>query len=345
MNGPGIHYTLEQIPPGKAGTDATLRRMGELVTAGLHGQFCRLVCHRILASHGVPGTDQQQIARTLFKWVRRHVRYVRDPVGLETVQDPAVTIRLGSGDCDDSAVLLATLAQTAGLQVRFVVVGPSVNQAVHVYTQLLVGGRWLNADTTTPGDLGKPDPKLAAVTFYNTRGEQMSGIGEAMRATPLTPQAAYQVAYAAAKKQIRDNWRDGLINRQDIQGYVAAIDNGNSPLRGTFGDAAIRQAAIDVLEEKNARGEASPKGELSGMGDVGFFLGSVVKAVGKAVGWAAKAVTGGTGQVVIQPPVINIPKIETSVSPDSARAGVGAFLSNPIVLVGGVLALILLMRK
>lgn len=346
FDGGAIRYTLEQIPAGRAGTDATVRRMAELVNQALADQAVRMVALRILQTHQAPPGDQLQTAGTLYEWVKQQIRYVRDPVGLETVQSPEVTLQLRAGDCDDSTTLIAALATAVGLRVRFVTVGPHQDAMQHVYAQLLVNGAWLNADTTTPGTIGKPDPRMPAVRFYSVEGKRMSGLYAAATAAPITKEALWHVAYTAAKKMMRDNWRDGLVNRADLEGYVRVIDEGNSPLRGTFADSAMRQAALDVLQEKNDMGESAPKGEMAELGDMGFFLGSVVKFVAGAVGKAVSYVTGGSQpQIVVNPPAINIPSIQTQVTPETARAGVGAFLSNPIVLVGGALALILLMRK
>lgn len=337
-------YSLAAIPSGAAGTRATVRRMADLANQAVSQQLVRLVALRVLEQQQVSGRNPLATARALYTWVQRRIRYVKDPVGLETVQSPEVTLKLRAGDCDDSATLLVALATAVGLRSRFVVIGPHVDAMQHVYAQLQVNGQWLNADTTTPGDLGKPDPRMPAVNLFSVRGEPMH-LGAPQTMPPVPKEALYNVAYIAAKKKIRDNWRDGLINRADIQGYVTVIDQGNSPLRGTFADAAIRQAALDVLDEKNARGETAPKGEMSDLADMGFFLGSVVSFVGKAVSKAVQFVGGSQPKIVIQPPDINIPSIQTNIPPESARAGVGAFLQNPVVLVGGALALILLLRR
>lgn len=341
-----IHYRLESIPSGLAGTDATVKRMAQLVNQAVAAQWVRVLALQILGNAQFSPGEQLPLARALFEWVRSTVRYVRDPVGLETVQAPEVTLKLRAGDCDDSSTLLAALLTSVGLKSRWVTVGPDAHHAQHIYTQVFINGDWLNADTTTPGPLGKPNLQLPAVMHYSVRGERMNALGAPDIALSIPRETLWRVAYIAAKKKIRDNWRDGLINRADIEGYIQVIDQGNSPYRGTFADGAMRQAAVDVLAEKNLHGESAPKGEMAELGEVGFFLGSVVSFVGKAIGGAVKAVTGGQApQIIVNPPTINIPSISTQVSPDTARAGVGAFLTNPVVLVGGALALILLMRR
>jgi len=55
----------------------------------------------------------------ILNWVRLNVRYVRDPVQLERVQTPQVTMQQASGDCDDLACLIAAMATSVGHPSRF----------------------------------------------------------------------------------------------------------------------------------------------------------------------------------------------------------------------------------
>jgi hypothetical protein len=48
-------------------------------------------------------------------WVGANVKYVSDPRGLEYVASPLETLRVGAGDCDDFAVLIASLYESIGL--------------------------------------------------------------------------------------------------------------------------------------------------------------------------------------------------------------------------------------
>jgi transglutaminase-like putative cysteine protease len=56
----------------------------------------------------------------IFNWVRRHVRYVRDPILIEQVASPRATLQMRAGDCDDMAVLIAAMIGSVGGRTRFV---------------------------------------------------------------------------------------------------------------------------------------------------------------------------------------------------------------------------------
>ena len=56
----------------------------------------------------------------IFDHVKQHVQYVPDPVGVEYVAPPAETVECGGGDCDDQAVLVASLCEAVGFPTRIV---------------------------------------------------------------------------------------------------------------------------------------------------------------------------------------------------------------------------------
>jgi len=51
-------------------------------------------------------------------WVAKNINYVRDP-NFELVQRPEETLKLRAGDCDDVAVLLASMYEALGLKTKF----------------------------------------------------------------------------------------------------------------------------------------------------------------------------------------------------------------------------------
>lgn len=170
-------------------------------------------------------------------------------------------------------------------------------------------------------------------------------VGTGLKTVPVEKKVLEGWAYRGAITAMRHNWNAGLINRADVQGYLQTIDAGNAPGRGTFAEAPMRQAVVDFLAETKGRASGKPPG-TTGLEGLDGFLSSVWKGVKAVVGAGVKLVTGGSTQVTVTPPQIVVPKIETTVTPESARAGVGAFLRDPVVLIaGGALLLMLFMRR
>jgi transglutaminase-like putative cysteine protease len=61
------------------------------------------------------------------------------------------------GDCDDRAVLLQSLCEALGYRTRFALIrGPGRDDYSHVYSEVLVDGRWIPADPIMNGNQGRP---------------------------------------------------------------------------------------------------------------------------------------------------------------------------------------------
>ncbi len=100
-------------------------------------------------------------AKALYYFVRDNVNYVNDPLKFEFIKEPAYTLEVESGDCDDHAILLASLLRNVGFQTRFVFIPR------HVYIQVYLpealarykNGEWVNLDSTCKScDFGEIPP-------------------------------------------------------------------------------------------------------------------------------------------------------------------------------------------
>ena len=120
-----------EIPEGAAGTRETLKQMRRLVQLGKTNLALRDLTASIIAA--VPGKDFQGELQALLDFVRQAIRYTLDTNDIEVIQCPITTWRLGYGDCDDMAVLLATLCELAGHPAAFIAIGfGEIGQYSHV---------------------------------------------------------------------------------------------------------------------------------------------------------------------------------------------------------------------
>lgn len=344
-----MRHTLRQIPNGRAGTDATLKHIGDLISASQETPAVRLSALSILEKKNVNPKDQLRSISALFTWTKSQIRYVRDPIDVETIQAPEITLKLKAGDCDDHAALMASFAANLGIPARLVTVGHHHDQMSHIFAEALIGGKWIPLDTTINQPIGYRAP-LPISRIYDMRGRKVMSLGTATQIFPVAKSDLQYQMYLAAYNQMLLNWNRGLINRTDVAGYLRVMDEGNSPSRGTIAHNPMRKAITDFLARIDSSGAQSskPAGQLSGLEGMNGFLKSIWGAVKKVAGAVVKTVTGGgEKQIVINPPTINIPPgmINTNVGPDAAKAGVSELLSNPMVIGFAALAIILLMRK
>jgi hypothetical protein len=106
----------------------------------------------------------------LHAFVRDHVRYVRDVVGVETLQTPIQTLNVLAGDCDDKAMLFCALAGSIGFETRYAAIGVHGEPFSHVMAQALLenAGQYVNAETILtdpPVELGWEPPDATEVMY------------------------------------------------------------------------------------------------------------------------------------------------------------------------------------
>jgi transglutaminase-like putative cysteine protease len=98
--------------------ESTLQAMHYLAVQAQHDLQMRELAERIVG--GLWPNDYVSEYAALLNWVRRHIRYVRDPAIVEQVKTPRATLETRCGDCDDMAVLLSALVGHLGGQSRYV---------------------------------------------------------------------------------------------------------------------------------------------------------------------------------------------------------------------------------
>jgi hypothetical protein len=166
---------------------STLRQIA--LPAGRDPRIATLAV-QILRSSGVRPREHRRAAAALLAFVQDRIFYVNEPG--ERLQDPTYTLRVGYGDCDDMALLLAALCESLRLPWRFVISGRRGDRIVrwvegtpyqhanwsHIY--LAIGNRpfapthWWYAEPTLKKPLGwdvvraskggtAPLPELAGV--------------------------------------------------------------------------------------------------------------------------------------------------------------------------------------
>lgn len=148
--------TLRGLPPGDAGVAETLRIMQRLAREAVRApsQYARLKACEIYQRSGIGPRQYAQEVRALQTFVQNCIRYVRDPVNVELVQTPEVTLKLSTGDCDDQSTLLAAMLDATGHPARFVAVGLDGMPFSHVLVETKIGESWVPAETIVKKPLG-----------------------------------------------------------------------------------------------------------------------------------------------------------------------------------------------
>lgn len=162
--------TLSFIPTGPAGVRETLERMARIVKDHRLHPLIRQLAVEVRQAAKVPSRDYLGELKALHRFVGDWITYVRDIRDVETLQYPTHVLRNRAGDCDDQAMLLASLLESIGHPTRFVAMGFS--QAPHprllewhhaplyshVLAESLIGNRWVPAETTIERPVGWSPP-------------------------------------------------------------------------------------------------------------------------------------------------------------------------------------------
>jgi hypothetical protein len=108
----------------------------------------------IINRAGVQNKDYYGMIVAIHNWVRDGIRYVKDPIGQETLSYPEETaFNSRAGDCDDLSILEIALLGSLGINAYPVVIGTVPGQFTHVYLHALVPqGRHRMAGQTIPLD-------------------------------------------------------------------------------------------------------------------------------------------------------------------------------------------------
>lgn len=169
---------LDSLPETDGGLDAvrkTLRLMVAITRKYRTDSACVNIARQVLLAQGIRDVRKEKPSCISFLhcWVRDSIVYCPDPQEVELLQTPPQTLTIGTGDCDDKAMLLATLLATCGFATRFKAVGGvgaewSGNEDddgggedpsyTHVFMEVRLGTRWLPCDTIVAGSLPGWEP-------------------------------------------------------------------------------------------------------------------------------------------------------------------------------------------
>lgn len=147
-----------RIPDGNEGIQHTLYIMRNVVRNESDApevvQFARQL------TLNVPEKDWRRKILTVFHFVRDRIRYTLDPLRTEYLATPQRVLDMRSGDCDEKAILLASLLDAIGIPVRFKAVGFEGAELSHVYVEAKYDDRWIALDATEKYPAGWQPPDI-----------------------------------------------------------------------------------------------------------------------------------------------------------------------------------------
>jgi len=166
-----------------------VRLVAQQVEASIRDPWTRAYASEVIKGHtqlAVAGgpSEEDQIGK-IFWHIKHNVSYLQDPRGYEFIATVKHTIRIGSGDCDDATVAVASLLGSIGFATGARVISPDNSNwhiyAVCMYDPMYKPSRYIVLDTTQkdsyPG--WEPPPMMRRhqidVTFANGKAYLSNG--------------------------------------------------------------------------------------------------------------------------------------------------------------------------
>jgi Transglutaminase-like superfamily len=146
---PGIAYRTPLLS-GEQGTAQTVQLMRQLIDEALaDSQFIRFVTDLV---RSVPAYDDLAEAQALYGWVKRNIRFTKDPLTKEKLYPPQELLKIKAGDCDDISMLLGAMLLAVGYPARLITISADESnpqEFSHVYPEAEVppgSGNWIAMD-------------------------------------------------------------------------------------------------------------------------------------------------------------------------------------------------------
>lgn len=139
---------IQSLGFGDAVTPNTMEKMREIINLSLRRYYVRLWAEKIV---DFAENDYEKV-ESVFNFILDHSRYVSDPVGLELLKSPEVSLQIievggyPALDCDDATILIGSLLMSVGIP--YALRSVSFNKEFsHVYGLAYVKDRgWLPVD-------------------------------------------------------------------------------------------------------------------------------------------------------------------------------------------------------
>jgi hypothetical protein len=281
------------IPGGMAGTQFTVEVIESMKKKVAARRPFRVFVLNLLDQYGIDPLDKRQVAELFLKWVHKNIRYVPDPLHTEFVQCPLELLKVRYGDCDDMALLLASMLEAVGIDTRFVTTGHSAANMEHIYIEIEIGGKWFPADPTLDMPLGVA-VELGSKKIFNNLGYIM----------PIDNEKLHAVVYDATLEKLHHNMQSGRIVPSDIYDYIGIIESGNSPFQNEVVNQAMLSAFYDYLPLHYDTGEVR-SGLRGFFGDIFSAVKSVVNEVFSGLKIDVGATVHPAGDSTVQSSIVN----------------------------------------
>jgi transglutaminase-like putative cysteine protease len=144
-----VTVVTKTIPMGNSGIYVSASELVGIIKQFRKNPEIRFRAEDIVRS--CQNKDYNCEANKIFSWIKTNIAFRRDPYRVEMLRSPLITLERKNGDCDDHTILLNSMLQSLGHPSRIVLVATRKllpQNFNHVFTEVLIGDKWIPLDTT-----------------------------------------------------------------------------------------------------------------------------------------------------------------------------------------------------
>ena len=163
---------IEPLGFGSVVTVNTMEKMKQIIISSIHEYYVRLWAEKIVDF----ADDDYSKVESIYNFIVNHCRYLHDPVGLELLKTPKLSLQLiesgGSPaiDCDDATMLIGALIMSVGfltLSGQYPLMKSILTfMGWHILKDQGIGNGWLPIDFVMAkkgGELGQEPPGITKI--------------------------------------------------------------------------------------------------------------------------------------------------------------------------------------
>ena len=305
----------------------TLGWMRRLAMEGSKDLEVRSAAVEALDRYGAPAHAPLAALGAIYRYIQDRIRFVPDPVGAQMVQSPRATLDFRAGNCAQRATLLASMARSVGvpadLRYRVAALNPRFPRSFsHVYVVANVRGRELALDPTYPD---------ARPGFEHPRPYRVGDFPVYQRMNPCRGPGCYAVV---------DPTLGGVFS------FLKKVVKPAALFATKFlpGGVIVSTAAKLAISKVGGGGAGRPRAFGFSSRALASRLAAIRAAAATPMTQAAPMVAA--SMVAAAPTASPIPESQVAeAAAAEAAAPAGAMPMAPMLLIGGALLLLPLLRK
>ncbi len=275
----------------EAAVDMTVRKMMDIALGayGSRSPRIRAAAINIVREAGVREKDYYGEILAIHNWIKKNIRYVKDPVNQETLSHPEeLLFNTRAGDCDDMSVLEIALLGALGFKAWPITIGLRPGMYSHVFVRVQVppgkhrmAGKVIDLDPIMkewPAGRSAPAHKVKQVKEYRdinhpVRSDSMNGLGDDLGDVySMLPGIGGYVSapsylddeYSHAQQLLKPDLSKTTNSVANAPKVAASMEGLDGMFSGGIGAEVVEEVGVSTpMENEDSLYQLGPKGPMT----------------------------------------------------------------------------------